>query len=1126
MQRLVFALLCVIVLSSIQSDNQFYAQPPPPRDDSVIDQRRNPPPRPNFVATEPQIITGTIDETQPYVDTFITVDEQAHQTLQLDLTATGGDLDTLLLLVDESGAIIAQNDDRSANDFNAYIEFPQITPGTYRIISTRYGVADGTSAGDFELRIQFVSPQYLNLQYIISDDDLQAAGFPLFEPRPQAEWTILAYYGGDTNLEPGILNDIKEFERAGGSTEAVRVVALVDRHPDFSAADGDWSNVRLYEISPDSTPDTLDAMGDNLVISSEPLADMPDLDTSSGETFAQFLVWGMRHFPAQQYAIALAGHGAGWRGTIADDSNSTTILSLPQMRAALDAARQVAGVERFQLLINDACSMSSVEYHQAMARFFDYSLASPEIIVDPALDMSLLVQTLNAQPDIGLTDLGQRLINTYLTRDIAQRNGADNDYLSNAITDLAQFDQLNHAIEHFTRVVNSDPGQFAPVLGAARSHVYTYPAFLGGEELVDVGNLMQEIIAHTDDARLILAAEDVLRALDDVVAYGDAGSLASLRTTYHNIYFPANGNNFEAQYFDETAMGGWGNMLRNYYNAVTPQLWVAEGEIPFHTPVKPRITLSHIDPDAIISSLSPLSGFVEVAGRNIAHANTLVDYVQADGTVHRLLKTRFLQRVEQEGRPVLINEWRDGVDVREYSWDALLPVVSDGRVQHNELMLLNDSVAALDARYRQAGSDQWHEVTIVFSLEGRVLRVINRAEATNALGVITITPGSVVQTYRTLVGPDDDVIREPGNTYTWRGNGLTWSYQPAPSGEYRIGLEVAAFGGVTDTASVSVRVDNEATNPALRADINPAFLSVMVRPADWTPLASNRDRTWSRTIAPDGRANQTVYRLRDEQISNTNDLNDLINANAAWYGWQIVHAPQPIFINNELALQFDYTYANDAGQMVVGRAFAVFHDAIAPDIQQTGFIYAAETLDNPDLYNADNRLSHIYARLRDTVRFFDYRQAPDNRQWLWHDNGLMRYPVRRDWQTTSIHQGFWTRHQADDGLTFVATAAFPVAPSADDTLAQAANTLFDTYIQTGDSDADIDQNRTLIANGQRWTVTTYRIQRNAFDVAGRLYMTQANQLVYVVWMESPTDADTNEVYAQTLEVTVDGFTIR
>ena len=230
-------------------------------------------------------------------------------------------------------------------------------------------MAEGDSSGNFELTIDTRAGRSVSSNPITSRRKTWRRSVSRRrEPHPEAAWTILVYYGGDNNLEPGILNDLDEFEMAGGSTDRTSycraggsqpTVYRFQRRLDDSHA--------VFELAADVTGDHPAAFPAKEVatIDTSPLADLGELDTGDGETLAQFLVWGVQHYPAQHYAVAFGSHGAGWQGLIQDDTSERDLLSIPELQQAFALATAAAGVEKFDLLINDACLMSSVEYYAA-----------------------------------------------------------------------------------------------------------------------------------------------------------------------------------------------------------------------------------------------------------------------------------------------------------------------------------------------------------------------------------------------------------------------------------------------------------------------------------------------------------------------------------------------------------------------------------------------------------------------------------------------------------------------------------------------------------------------------------------------------------------------------------------
>lgn len=79
---------------------------------------------------------------------------QAGDLLNITMSQTSGNLDTLLQLVDQNGVVIAFNDDLNVNTRNSQIANQRIvTAGTYVVIATHYGKQFGATEGTFDLQV-------------------------------------------------------------------------------------------------------------------------------------------------------------------------------------------------------------------------------------------------------------------------------------------------------------------------------------------------------------------------------------------------------------------------------------------------------------------------------------------------------------------------------------------------------------------------------------------------------------------------------------------------------------------------------------------------------------------------------------------------------------------------------------------------------------------------------------------------------------------------------------------------------------------------------------------------------------------------------------------------------------
>ncbi|NJL94595.1 MAG: hypothetical protein HC915_13155 [Anaerolineae bacterium] len=615
-----------------------------------------------------QVFTGEITDALTYGEYQFEVPTGV--TIVADLRATSGDLDTVMALwLGEE--LLAENDDRAPGDLNSYLEYPNAPPGTYYITVTRYGGEQGATSGTFELVVDLRPSTELPPTVTTSAPNPTANGYPTQEVAQRAEWTVLAYLGADNNLEGALLNDLNEFELAGGSNERVRIVALVDRSPGYDRSNDNWTGSRLFEVGADVSgdhstwefPPTIDSVT---------LADLGDLDSSYGSNLTDFLVWGMTHYPAERYAVALNDHGAGWAGIITDDT-ARGILTLSELEEAFRMALEVTGEDGFDILFNDACLMSSLEYYAAIAPYFDYVVSSPELTYNPSFDMELLTRTLNQNPAIELGDLGKLMMDKYM-QDMGNDLPDLVDVLGATVTDLTRFDTVVAALNEFSRVVTSNPAAHTPVLGQARSNAYVYGFYLPEDEFgpavfVDPGHFMKLVIEESRDAELRAAAAAVVDALQAVTFYGTAGNHLTRFSTFYNIYFPQRNSDVNQRYFQDTPLQSWQQLLRAYFGEATGggrfRSATEVSPVPLYSPnalpvPAPQITITNLFP-AVASSTTPAIISMEVTGRGIANGDFTVDIRLPDGTLQRLNSTRILTEVVEDGMADLINFWAPGV---------------------------------------------------------------------------------------------------------------------------------------------------------------------------------------------------------------------------------------------------------------------------------------------------------------------------------------------------------------------------------------------------------------------------------------------------------------------------------
>ena len=101
-----------------------------------------------------ETVTGTIDDQNPIFR--FRFEAAAEDRIRIDLRATSGNLDTFLVVRDQSGRIIASNDDAQNGVRDSRLRALEITQaGLYTITATRFGEEAGTSQGEFELQLGY-----------------------------------------------------------------------------------------------------------------------------------------------------------------------------------------------------------------------------------------------------------------------------------------------------------------------------------------------------------------------------------------------------------------------------------------------------------------------------------------------------------------------------------------------------------------------------------------------------------------------------------------------------------------------------------------------------------------------------------------------------------------------------------------------------------------------------------------------------------------------------------------------------------------------------------------------------------------------------------------------------------
>jgi hypothetical protein len=631
--------------------------------------------------------------------------------------------------------------------------------------------------------------------------------------------------------------------------------------------------------------------------------------------------------------------------------------------------------------------------------------------------------------------------------------------------------------------------------------------YLRRDVLVDIGHLMEQIIILAHDVKIIDAAQNVLQAVDSTRLYGNSGERAQRLTSYFNVYFPENSDDFESSYLSQSPLPEWGNMLRSFYNLQTPRLWLGEESLlTYHPPTAPIVNISQVFPVTSTVTLPPTIK-MEIEGRRIARGSFTVDQIQDKGVGIRFLSTPILTEIVAGDTANFVSQWRSGVDRSQFSWLPMtLPVVTDGETSENELLIKSESTAILEGRYKERGGKGWNDVAVFFSIAtGKVERVISRMKGSGALAEVQIASGSAFQSYRQYVKPDGRTALKPGTGYVWGEEGLSWSEEIAPSGQYNLGFLVQAFGGISGFDSVTINVNNDDIVEARRGFIAINLGLTFSYPEDWiTPfntgsqiVTNNPAQTQSIAIHYFNAQSENIFQIAENYERE--------------FGLESINDPTEIELGRQKIPTAEFDYIFDLNDVTwYGKGFAMFRETDRRT-SKTSIIYALEA-------QSQEELDALVSTYRPTLRFFDPVRLAEQQEnsWQYHlfKPGVL-YPVPKGW----ILEG----DLASGSSRIISN---PDAPQ--------INAQVTFYEETEDVTAIMETLRgTLLPDDfeiveyetmrRVWQIVPFEFERDGTEFVSRIYFTAIDGEVYMLKFEAPNDEDAVGVFRNRFELMVDGF---
>lgn len=168
--------------------------------------------------------------------------------------------------------------------------------------------------------------------------------------KPEKEWTVLVWANGKTNgadrLAPSVMRELE----VAGSDEKMDIVAQLGRKQRvYDKVTKDWHGVKRYHVQRNEDPLPLQKeifkwflppYTEGII--SPVTQDLGNADMGSSASLSEFLQWGMKEYPAKNYAVVIHGESGGFAAATLDETtgHKTTYKGVAQ---AIREAEKASG---------------------------------------------------------------------------------------------------------------------------------------------------------------------------------------------------------------------------------------------------------------------------------------------------------------------------------------------------------------------------------------------------------------------------------------------------------------------------------------------------------------------------------------------------------------------------------------------------------------------------------------------------------------------------------------------------------------------------------------------------------------------------------------------------------------
>ena len=286
--------------------------------------------------------------------------------------------------------------------------------------------------------------------------------------------TLLVYMCG-TDLQDAGCEDIVEMAEVEAG-DAINVVVLAGGAKEWDLEDLKGGS-RTLAVIRDGYFEQLDDWGHKSM--------------GRKDSLEEFLVYGLKEYPADRTVVVLWDHGAGSEGGVCfDETEDDDGLTVVEINEVLDSLRQSVPDYHINIFGCDACMMGAYEMAAMLSHHnIDYYVASEELEPGTGWYYTGWLKALKDDPSMTDEALCKSIVGSYM--DAGLENDPD-DYLTLSAVKLSEVSALESTMEQFASVMSGQvQGGNLSEVRRGRSRMYTFGSFADGSwDMVDLGAVL------------------------------------------------------------------------------------------------------------------------------------------------------------------------------------------------------------------------------------------------------------------------------------------------------------------------------------------------------------------------------------------------------------------------------------------------------------------------------------------------------------------------------------------------------------------------------------------------------------------------------------------------------------